>query len=82
MAESIEIDLWTEYSGCELVCKAQVYNGSSKVKEWFLSDPNALISQAIEAGHADEVFEGIRMNQNVLKMLELFEIQKIKIKEK
>ena len=81
MAESLHVNVFDEYKGCELMCSVKAYNESRLVHSWHVDDPRATVHQGIDATN-DSVFDKVRMKQHIDKVFDLFEPKKIVIEGK
>ena len=81
MDESLRVNIFNMYQGCELVCEVQAYNEARLVSSWTTDDPRALVDQGIDSTN-DGVFEKMHMKKHINKVFELFEPTKIIVEGK
>ena len=81
-SESLHIGINDVYMTHVPQSSVKVMNDVRLIKEWLVDDPRALIEMAVDAGHEDDMFEGVRMKQHLNKIFDIFEPTKIIIEEK
>ena len=82
MSESLQVHLNNTYGDdYKLVSTAQIWDGNAMISEWKVSDPRALIHQAIEQVEPS-VFEQNRMKIAIEKAATLFQATKVSIEGK
>lgn len=79
MAESLHLDVFNMYSGCELVCEVKAFDGNRLVHNWTSDDPRTTIHQGIDSTN-DSVFDKMHMKRHLDVVFDLFEPKKIIVK--